>query len=208
MRKLKFLFLTFSVLLFVCETFAQNTKYECITCKNDTLIKEIRVYGGLIHQHQDFFNKAFSFQGVESGLVINRTLLAGAFGSMFVSNLDVSVATYPHLFVNIGEGGLFVGKVNNNSKVIHTGWLLNMGYFSLVADDADFALFQANNPLIKLNGLVLSPQVFAEMNISKWMKLRTGLIYSFYSFEDHSVISKSDLNNISLTFGFIFGKFN
>jgi hypothetical protein len=69
-------------------------------------------------------------------------------------------------------------------------------------------LFQATNPKVNLNGLVLTPQVFAETNLTRWMKFRTGISYSIYSFEDQSIIHKSDLNNVSLTFGFIFGKFN
>ena len=75
------------------------------------------------------------------------------------------------------------------------------------ADKTDFGLFREHNPLVQLNGLVLSPQVFAETNITGWLKLRTGLTYSFYSFEDQSLIKKTDLNNIALTFGFILGKF-
>jgi hypothetical protein len=39
------------------------------------------------------------------------------------------------------------------------------------------------------------------------MKFRTGLVYSFYNFEDQSIINKNDLQNISVDFGFIFGNF-
>ena len=194
--------------LYFCSVSAQNKKYEYITDQKDTLFHDVRIYGGLTHQHQDFFHKAFSFQGIEAGVVINHTMLAGTFGSLFVSNLDVKSTNYAHLFINIKEAGLFLGKMNNEMKLIHTGWLLNVGYFSLEGDEADFALFHSQNPLIQINGLVLSPQIFAEMNIARWMKLRTGLSYSFYSFEDQSIIKKSDMNNIALTFGFIVGKFN
>ncbi|MDD4971217.1 MAG: hypothetical protein PHT07_17450 [Paludibacter sp.] len=207
MNKPKILFTGLILILLISCLNAQNNNYECITCKQDTLIKDIRVYGGLIHQHQDFFHKAFSFQGIEAGAIINHKLLAGAFGALFVSNLEIKTANDSPLFVNIKEAGLFVGKTNNDARVIHTGWLLNMGYFSLTGDKTDFALFRERYPLVQLSGLVLSPQVFAEMNITGWLKLRTGLTYSFYSFEDQSLIKKTDLNNIALTFGFIIGKF-
>lgn len=208
MTVLKQLFVYFFLFSVLCNLNAQDRNYESIASKEDTLIKDIRIYGGLVHQHQDFFDKAFSFQGAEAGIIVNHSLLAGVFGSVFVSNLDVKAATFPHLFVNIRQGGLLVGKMNNASKAIHTGWLLNIGYFSLAGDETDFALFQSNNPKVTVNGLVLTPQVFAETNITRWMKLRTGISYSFYSFEDQYIIKKSDLNNVSLTFGFIFGKFN
>jgi len=196
-----------TLFLFLNNIHAQRKEYEYTSDKNDTLIHDVRLYGGFVHQHQDFLNKAFSFQGIETGVILNHSLLAGAFGSLFVSNLDVKVAVYPHLFVNIKEGGLFVGSMKNDTKVLHTGWLLNMGYFSLNADNENFAIFNDQHPIIGLSGLVLSPQVFAEMNITNWMKLRTGLSYSFYSFEDQSTIKKTDLNNLSLIVGFIFGKF-
>lgn len=107
-------------------------------------------------------------------------------------------------YIYIGQGGLVVGSVSDDLKILHTGWLLNIGYFSLTGDDSDFALLNPDNPSIKINGMVLSPQLYAELNINGWMKLRTGLAYNFYSFEDQSVITKHDFNNISLSFGIIF----
>jgi hypothetical protein len=197
-----------ALILFLGPVAAQDMKYEYATDTKDTLFHNVRVYGGLVHQHQDFFNKAFSFQGIEAGVIINHSLLAGAFGSLFVSNLDARTAVYPHLFVNIKQAGLFVGCVNHERRVFHTGWLLNMGYFTLDADEINFAVFDTQQVPIRTNGLVLSPQVFGEINITTWMKFRTGLSYNFYSFEEHPVIKRSDLNTIALTFGFIFGKFN
>jgi hypothetical protein len=47
---------------------------------------------------------------------------------------------------------------------------------------------------------------FAELNILRWMKFRTGLGYSFYGFKDQSSVSVSDLQNVSINFGFLFGK--
>jgi len=207
MMKLKYLFITLFFLFSSYKLNAQALNYQHIFGKSDTIIKDIRFYGAYVHQHQDFFNKAFSFQGIETGVIINHKLLLGSYGSTFVTNLDVKFANNP-TFVYIGQCGLVVGSVRNDKKVLHTGWLLNVGYFSLTGDDSNFALFKADNPSIIINGMVLSPQVYAELNIAKCMKLRTGLAYSFYSFEDQTIITKSDLNNISLTFGFIFGRFN
>jgi len=195
-------------LFIFCPVSAQNKKYEYITDQKDTLFHDVRFYGGLLHQHQDFFHKAFSFQGIEAGVIIHHSFLAGAFGYVFVSNLDAKTAAFPHLFVNIKEAGIFVGSINDVKRFLHAGWLLNMGYFTLNADENDFAILNAKHASIRTNGLVISPQIFGEINIATWMKLRTGLSYSFYSFKDQSIIRKSDMNNIALTFGFIVGKFN
>jgi len=187
---------------------AQFRKYEPVTVKHDTLISHIRIYSGLIHQHQNFFHKAFSFQGIEAGVILNHTILAGVYGSLFISNLDAHVADYSGLFVNIKQGGLFIGSMTKNVCKLHYGWLLNAGYFSLTGKENDFALFQDRQSIVSAYGLVLSPQVFAEMNVTRWLKVRTGLSYSIYNFEDQSIIKKHDLNNVSLSFGFVFGKFN
>jgi len=55
-----------------------------------------------------------------------------------------------------------------------------------------------------LNGLIVSPQVFGEWNVVEWFKIRTGLSYNFYSFDDHLSIKPSDLNHLSFTFGLVF----
>jgi hypothetical protein len=207
MNALKYFLLALFMSLSFCKLSAQNKNYECITCKSDTLFKDVKLYGGLIHQHQDFFNKAFSFQGIELGAVINQSLLLGIYGSTFASNLEVKVANSP-FYAFITQSGLLVGVVKNEEKVLHTGWLLNIGYFSLTGDNSNFNITKVNQPMVKLSGMVLSPQIYGELNTTKWMKLRAGLAYSFYSYEDHSFIKTSDLQNISFTFGFIFGKFN
>ena len=124
-----------------------------------------------------------------------------------MTNLDVKVADYPHFYVNIKEAGLYVGSMKNDNRVLHTGWLMNIGYFSLIGNTTDFGVFNTTQSITRVSGLVLSPQVFAVMNITGWLKLRTGLTYCVFSFEDQTMVRKSDLNNVSLSFGFIIGRF-
>lgn len=206
MRQLKYILAVFMLFTF-CWLNAQNEKYQSIFNNNDTLINDINIYGGFLHQHQDFFNKAFSYQGIETGIVLNHKLILGIFGGTFISNLNASVANNS-LYLNVWKSGLVVGKVNNESKIVHTGWLLNIGYFSIVSDTANFSLFNPQHSSGKINGLILMPELYAELNITNWMKIRTGLAYSLYSFENQTLIKKTDLQNVSLNFGFIFGKFN
>jgi hypothetical protein len=206
MKKTKLILILFG-LSFAIRLNAQKIEFEYAHKKHDSIISDLKFYVALTHQHQDFFNKAFSFQGIETGLIINHKLFIGAYGSTFVSKLKAKLGNNP-LYAFIAQGGFLVGAVYNDSKVLHAGWLLNMGYFSLKGDNFNFDIFKAQDIPIKVDGIILSPQIYAELNATKWMKLRTGLAYSFYSFENHSVITKSDLQNISFTFGFIFGKFN
>jgi hypothetical protein len=53
----------------------------------------------------------------------------------------------------------------------------------------------------------LTPQVYAGIKVAKWMKIRAGLSYNFYQIKNQPGVSISDLQNVALTFGFLFGKF-
>jgi hypothetical protein len=189
-----------------CYSQKSNFEYLFNKDKSERTISDLKFYVGLSHQHQDIFNKAFSFQGVEAGLVINHKLLLAIYGSTFVSNLDVEVHDNP-MYLMMNQAGFIGGLVNNDSKLLHTGFLLSVGYFSLSADKLKLPMFSSDNHEIGINGLVLAPQVFAELNVLKWMKFRAGLAYNFYSFENQEMIAKTKLENISINFGFLFGKF-
>ena len=83
-----------------------------------------------------------------------------------------------------------------------------MGYMSIIGSNSSFSGFKPDKPAIDIGAMVISPQVIAEINIFEWLKIRTGLAYNFYSFEDQTVVKKDDLQNISFSFGFFFGIFN
>lgn len=185
---------------------AQPEGYEHLVKNDNKLITDIRLYGGLNHQHEDFFNKAFSYQGIEAGTIINHHLILGLQGACFASNLKIDLENKPS-YIQLYKTGLTVGYVGNDQKVLHTGWLVNAGSFTLLGRSADFPLFDSSASDVIIHGLVMSPEVFAEVNVTSWMKFRTGLVYSFYNFEDQSIINKNDLQNISVDFGFIFGNF-
>lgn len=167
----------------------------------------LRFYGGLLHQHQDYFNQAFSLQGVEAGLIVKDNLFFGIYGSAFVSNLKVEIENTP-MYILINQAGFSGGYVRKSSKLLHAGLVLNAGYFSLAGDDSAMPVFRIAEHEVSISGLVLSPQVFGELNVTKWMKFRAGLAYNFYTFGNNSKVSYSDLENISINFGFLFGKIN
>lgn len=183
-----------------------SAEYEYLFNEQDTIMKDISFYGGFTHQHHDFFNNAFSFQGVEAGFIFNNSVIAGLYGSAFVNNLEVFMS-YKTMYFSMAQAGIALGYINDFNKFLHTGFLLNMGYISISGDDKSFGLFSPDNPQIDIGAFVISPQVYAELNILKWMKIRTGLSYNFYSYEDHTIIKTEDLQNISFTFAVLFGRF-
>lgn len=198
------------IIVFIAQTLsAQKSSYDYLFGKNKTktTATDLVFFGGLQHQHQDFFNKAFSFQGVEAGILLKNSIIVGIYGSAFVSNLEVEIADNP-MYMLLNQGGFSGGMIRNNSRLLHTGFLMSVGYFSLSGESNKLPLFRIAEREIAVSGLVLSPQVFAELNVSSWMKFRTGLAYNFYNFGCNALIANSDLENFSINFGFLFGKFS
>jgi hypothetical protein len=202
---------TILLILFVTASFcnAQEKVYASIFKQQPAVTNSaaFRLYGGLSHQHQDYFNQAFSLQGVEGGIILKDKLFVGVFGSAFVSNHEIAIENNP-MYILMNQAGLAGGFACNSNKILHAGFLLNIGCFSLAGNDKAMPVFKAGAHKISLSGLVLSPQAFAEVNVTGWMRFRTGLAYNFYSYGDHSQVRENDLEKASVNFGFLFGKFN
>ncbi len=179
----------------------------CICAKEpvDSLLTKTNVkpFVTLYHQHHDFFGKAFSFQGIEGGVIVQRNLYLGVYGAFFVTNLKAEVNN-DIKYVWIGQGGVNVAYVIHDKSRFHPGCQLNMGFFSLRYDEDNFGFFESGNASFKLNGLIVSPQIFCELIVTEWFKIRTGLSYNFYSYKDHLIIKPSELNHVSFTFGLVF----
>jgi len=177
----------------------------CAQEPNDSLVTktDVKPFVTLYHQHHDFFGKAFSFQGIEGGVIVQRNLYLGVYGSFFASNLKAEVNNETQ-YVWIGQGGVNAAFVIYAKNRFHPGCQLNMGMFTLRHDAENFGLFETDNASFKLNGLIVSPQIFGELIVAGWFKIRAGLSYNFYSFKDHLTINPSDLNHLSFTFGLVF----
>ena len=163
----------------------------------------IKPYVTLYHQHHDFFGKAFSFQGIEGGVIVQWNLYLGFYGAFFASNLKAEVNNVIQ-YAWIGQGGVNAAYVIHPEKRFHPGCQLNMGFFTLRYDADNFGLFETDNASFNLNGLIVSPQIFGELIVTEWFRIITGLSYNFYSYNDHLMIKPSDLNHISFTFGLVF----
>ncbi|MDP2235588.1 MAG: hypothetical protein Q8J88_04045 [Bacteroidales bacterium] len=184
--------------------------FASVTCicaqePNDSLqaITIVKPFVTLYHQPHDFFGKAFSFQGIEGGVIVQRSLYLGFYGAFFASNLKAEVDKDIQ-YVWIGQGGVNAAYVINGKNRFHPGCQLNIGIFTLRHDSANFGLFETSNASFRLNGLIVSPQIFGELIVAECFRIRTGLSYYLYSFKDNLNIEPSELNNFSFTFGLVF----
>jgi hypothetical protein len=204
--RISVLMLVAMVLLLTCK--AQENVYASIFKRQpaSTGNAALRLYGGLSHQHQNYFNKAFSLQGIEGGVILKDKLFVGVYGSAFVSNHEIDLENNP-MYILMNQAGLAGGFACNSNKLLHAGLLLNIGCFSLAGNDEAMPVFKNGTRRISLSGMVVSPQAFAEINVTGWMRFRTGLAYNFYSYSDHSQVRENDLEKASINFGFLFGRF-
>jgi hypothetical protein len=187
------------LLIFASELriFAQESKDSLLAKTN------VKPFFTLYHQHHNFFGKAFSLQGIEGGVIVQRNLYLGFYGAFFASNLKADVNNEIQS-VWIGQGGVNAAYVIHPENRFHPGCQLNMGVFTLRYDTDNFGLFETDNASYKLNGLIVTPQIFGELIVTEWFKIRTGLSYNFYSYKDHLMIKPSDLNHVSFTFSLVF----
>jgi hypothetical protein len=159
-----------------------------------------------VHQHQNFYHTAFSFQGMEAGLILRDRLLLGLFGSTFVTRLTVP-GEVRNLHLNVWQAGGFTGQIYRADKLVHWGWLLNAGYLCSTGDYSVPSRVETTNSTVKATGMVLLPELYGELKVANWLKLRTGFGYSFYLFESQPGMTPSDLQNPCFTFGFLLGNF-
>jgi hypothetical protein len=205
----KFRISFFAILIFFVGThiFPQENNFEQLSSNlRDTFLTQTKFYCGLIHQHHDFYHKAFSYQGIELGTLINDKILMGIYGYTFASVLEVKSSNSP-VFLQMWQAGLIGGWNTYSSGIFHTGLLLNIGYFSIVSDSTEYSLFKPNKSKNEIKSFIVIPQIYAQIDITKWLKGRFGIAYDFYTFKDNATINKSDLQNISINFGILFGKF-
>jgi len=162
--------------------------------------------GALTHQHQDFFGKAFSFTGMECSGIINHHFFAGAYASSFLSTLNVEIAGNLW-YLYLWQAGLSLGILTNDSTRIHAGVLVNAGAISAHDNPTDFSVIKGRKQETEMTGLVCAPQGYGEINITRWFRTRVGLAYDVCVIDKQRRIKGTDLQNISINFGFVFGAF-
>jgi hypothetical protein len=143
MIKRKSYFIVLFVLISTFNLYAQADSIGYLPEKKDTILTDIRFYGGITHQHQIFFNKAFSFQGLETGITINHKYIVGIYGSSYISNLKVQQGQN-FLYYFISQAGIVLGYEQYVTKLIDVGALLNAGYLSVIGDNSNFPLFSVS----------------------------------------------------------------
>ncbi len=163
------------------------------------------VFAGPIFEFSSVHNNFGFSTGGGGGLLLNQTIFIGGYGMGLAPVIGTDVilnnVNYDNLEIAFGHGGLWFGYIHNYRKLIHFGASTKLGWGNITLNDHRLA-----NPYAD-NVIVITPQVEAEMNISRWFKINVGLGYRLVSGVNETVLNKKDFNSPQLTVGFIFGWF-
>ncbi len=121
---------------------------------------------------------------------------------------DISVKT------SFGYGGFWLGYIHQSQKPIHFGASTRLGWGSIYYDQyySDFDYnFQTDKALLD-NVFVIVPQIEAEFNFFKWMKMNVGIGYRVVTGIDKKyggelLFDKKDFNKPEGTITLMFGYF-
>jgi hypothetical protein len=197
-----------SILLALVSVFilsnAQENNYEYLFKKDKNNKNLWKPYASLTFQH--LVVKTNTMPGLELGFSLNNNFLVGFYGQGTVGNFSHEYNNEIN-HVLFGEGGILAGYSMEPNKTLHFGGTFKLGYMSMVADDEEIKLFNDFEPIAEDAGVVYHPELFSEINVSKYMKVKLGAGYSFYLLNNENIICNQSLDSWALNFGVVFSNF-
>jgi hypothetical protein len=184
---------------------AQENGYDYLLNKGSNQKNLWKPYASLTFQHLNI--KTNTMPGVELGVSLNNNFIMGIYGQGTVGNFShvTNEVLYNIIF---GEGGIMLGYVTRPNKTLHFGGTFKLGYISMVADDEEIKLFTDFEAVAEDAGVTYHPELYSELNISKYMKVRLGAGYSFFVFDNEKVMCNKSLDSWTLNLGFVFSNFS
>ena len=152
-------------------------------------------------------NGSFGFSSGGGGaIIINQKLFIGGYGlklaPVIEKDLILDGQDYKDLEINFKHGGFWVGYIHDFRKLVHFGGSAKFGWGNISMDHAGLPGGGFEDHV-----LVITPQVEAEINISKWFKINGGLGYRMVTSVNDNVFSQSDFNSPVGSISFMFGWF-
>lgn len=188
-------------LLLTKGSFSQVNEQEFLFSHNN----KPKVYAGFSLTHLAV--KSNTLPGIEAGVILADHLYAGVYGMGTAGNFT-NVYAPDTLSVMFGEGGLALFFVDKPNNLLHFGGGIRIGYASFVADDKEIKIFEEVDPVAEDNALVYHPEIFAEINLSPFSKVRVGAGYSFYLFDQENILCNKSLDSWTMNLGIVFSNFN
>lgn len=152
------------------------------------------------------------FMGGGGAVLLNQTFYIGAFGEGLTTSHFMETVGNPGK-ITFGYGGFWLGYIHQSRKPVHFGVSTRLGWGSINFNEHDYGINYQPDELYLDNVFILVPQVEAEFNFFKWMKLNVGLGYRVVAGinkklgHPEPIYDKKDFNKPQATLTLCFGYF-
>jgi outer membrane protein W len=196
-------FLIYSILIIIyCISFnayAQTDSINTIFGKSKVQVE----WNGLLTLNYHKVNSNVK-PGIAVEAIINRHFVVGAFAQFTSGNFAMPYKGYQNNIIT-QDFGIIVGATQSIQKLFHIGGQLKVGAILMQADStSEIKLFRPFTPTAKDNGITIYPEINANLNLSKRLKLRTTTGYNFLLLNKETVVNERDLDTWFFSTSFIF----
>ncbi len=144
--------------------------------------------------------------GLALEAVINQHLIVGAFAQFTSGNFAIAYKGYQNNVIT-QDFGITLGATQSTKQLFHVGGQLKVGVILMQADSAsEIKLFRPFTPTAKDFGITVYPEINANLNLTKRLKLRASTGYNFLLLNKESVVNERDLDtwffSVALIFSF------
>jgi hypothetical protein len=157
------------------------------------------------------------FMGGGGAILFNQTFFFGAYGEGLTTPYETEIVFDQVNNYNMtqriefGHGGFWLGYIHHSQAPIHAGFSTKLGWGSINPWEEDKKPDYSSE--LADHVFVIIPQLEAEFNFFKWLKLNVGVGYRFvtdvdksYGWSDELIYDKKDFNkpqaSMTLMFGF------
>lgn len=191
-------------LFFILPAFAvaQDSDFETLLGGRKITLS---VFGGPLFEFSSVHNNFGLSSGGGGGLIFNQTLFIGGYGlglaPVIGRNVTLQNVDYENLEISFGHGGFWFGYIHNFRKLVHFGGSAKFGWGNISLDDN-----RLQSPY-RDNVLVFTPQIEAEVNIARWLKINLGVGYRIVTGVNEDVFEGRHFNSPQATLGVYVGWF-
>ncbi len=219
MKKIKFAVLMIVIISIASTVNAQEQEMKYIF-GGKTKIKVSGFIAPIMEYSAMGDNFAF-FMGGGGGILLNQTVFFAGYGEGLTTQyeeslyLDYGGGLYGKLTneqVSFGHGGFWMGYIHHSEAPIHAGISTKLGWGSIDIYDTFNKYYDPSE--LRDNVFVIIPQLEAEFNFFKWLKMNVGLGYRVvtgvnksYPGKSDPIYDKKDFNKPEGTMTLMFGFF-
>jgi hypothetical protein len=218
MKKIKFAVLLVVIAFITSMVYAQEQEMKYIFGNQG----KTKVSGFIapIMEYSAMGNNFAFFMGGGGAILLNQTVYFGAYGEGLTTQYkeDIyypsssSIKTYYNEQITFGHGGFWMGYIHHSQDPIHAGISTKLGWGSIYPYNYGNKTDYSNE--CRDNVFVIIPQLEAEFNFFKWLKMNVGLGYRFvtgidkkYYNSDQVIYDKKDFSKPEATMTLMFGFF-